>query len=266
MIPLFLDDGTRNPFTFGGLTFNSPTADPNDVFELNGVVPTAAFDAAIDSGPSHDGAILAPAKRVYYLLRIDGVIRAKTYSALYDKKRSLAAAVDPARASLANSSTVGVTALDFNVPTEDLTNFPSGLVASRYYARARTGATPPDSMYQGRNAPFSLDLIVPDPRRVAQSLTTKVNSGSATNLGDNPSPTTLSIAMAGAGSALFTIARAGTLTGTKTLALDLSGRVNLDVVTVDMLTGVDPRQRGDQHGPARRCRRLLGDRAGGRTP
>lgn len=237
MIPLFLDDGTRNPFTFGGLTFNDPAADPDDIYEVNAVVPTSAYDAAIDSSPVKDGAILVPAKRVYYLLRIDGVIRAKTIASLYDKKRALAAAIDPALASLANASTVGVTSLDFSVPTLDTANFPSGLVASRYSARARTVATPVDSVYQGQAAPFSLDLIVPDPRRVFQTEQSRAGAGAAVNLGDYVGPTRLSIAMAGAGSSTYKIGRTGPLSGLKELTLNLSGRINGDVVTVDMLTG-----------------------------
>lgn len=234
LIGLHNDAGARLAQTYNGLTLNDPADPENDTFEVNQAIAIAAFDSSLDADPSADGAELTPAKRIQYLVRIDGTVRAPTLAKLYDKKRLLSLAFDPAGTSRANPSTNGVLPYDFSVPTEDTDEYTTGLVPSRYYARSRGSVVPPDSMYTGTACFFSVDLIVPLARRFLQTEDTLAGAGEADNEGDAPTWPTLTITMAGAGNAAYAITRDGPDTGSETLTLDLSGLSNGEVVIVDL--------------------------------
>lgn len=233
MIGIHDDDGLRLAQTYNGLTLNDPADPEDDTFEVNQVITIAAFDSRLDSDPSEDGAELTPAKRIQYLVRVDGTVRAPTLAKLFDKKRLLVLAFDPASTSRKNPSTNGVLPYDFSVPTEDTDEYTSGLVPSRYYARSRGSVVPPDSMYTGMACFFSVELIVPLARRFLQTEDTLAGAGDADNEGDAPTWPTLTVTMAGAGDTDYTITRDGLDTSSKTLTLDLSGLSDTEVVVVD---------------------------------
>lgn len=231
MIGLFTDAGARLPVTYNGLTLNNPSDPKDDRYELNIVVPTTAINVTVEPHPSSDGSEAYTPYRASRNIRLLGVIRAPSVAKLYDKMKSLAAAFDPAVVAY-NNPTDSFLALDFSTPTTDTTNFPSGLAACRYYARARTVPEPMVSVFGGWSAFFSIDLFVRDPRRYVQTASTVTGTGTAANtVADTVSWPTVTITATGAGSATYSVAN--TTLG-KTLTLNLSGLVNGNTVTVDM--------------------------------
>lgn len=234
MIGLYDDDGNRLSVTFNGLTLNNAADDSDDTYELNAVITAATYDTTVDSDPSGDGAVISPARRIMYVVRLDGTVRAPTFAKLYDKKKALSLAFDPAHWSRREDTAHGFTNLDFSVPTEDTAEYASGLVPSRYVARSRREVVPIDSMYQGTSAFFTAELLIKDPRRTGQTLETRTGAGTATNEGDTFADATVTITMSGAGSATYAVSRTGDISGLTTLTLNLSGRSNGQVVTVDM--------------------------------
>lgn len=175
------------------------------------------------------------------MLQIDGVLRAQSYAAFFDKRVALAKAFDPALGAYKNAADSGTTPanwgvlpLDFSVPTADTTNYPTGLVASRYYARAKDGVYLPSSQFTGLAGFFRIPLVVPEAVRYLQTTSSLSGAGTLDNtLADAPSWPTVTITMAGAGSSNYTITRTGTYS-TVALHLDLSGASSGDVYTVDM--------------------------------
>jgi hypothetical protein len=240
VIGLYTDAGARLAVTMpNGLVLNNPSDEPNDTFELNAVITAAQFDTSIDSDPTDDGAIVSPAKRVLYVVRLDGTVRAPTLAKLYDKKQLLAASFDPSLASRTYPSTDGFSAMTFSVPTTDTTEYATGLVSSIYYVRSRKEVVPIDSMYQGTAAFFSAELLLRDPRRYYGTADTlgSVASGTADNEGDAPTWPILTLTMAGPGNVAFTMERVAPLNGTKQLVLDLTGLSASDSVVVTFERG-----------------------------
>lgn len=231
MIGLYDDNGVRLSITYNSLVLNNPADDPLETYEVNTVTIADAIDTVMDSDPSDDGSETGPVRKAMYVVRIDGVIRASTQKKLFDKKKALAAAFDPALVARNNPTTFGLIALDFSTPTEDGA-FPAGFIPCRYYARARKMPIPPISVYTGTSAYFTVELLVADPRRYYQTQESKIGSGVATNSGDYQTWPTVTITMAGAGSATYSVDVAPD--GYQPLVLNLSGRANLDVVTIDM--------------------------------
>ena len=114
----------------------------------------------------------------------------------------------------------------------DTTNYPDGLIPSRYYARALKPPDPVVGTAHGTGQNFDLVLLCRDPRRYLQSTVTLAGAGTAANTkADYISWPTVTITMAGAGSATYQLANS---TLTKTVWLDLSGRSASDIVVVDM--------------------------------
>lgn len=237
MIGIHDDDGDRLPITYNGLTLNDPTDPKDDTFEINAVSTLAPSQAPQEARPADDGTEIYDARKSMIVLRMDGTVRAPSLAKLYDKKRLLAAAFDPAKSSREDTSARnGFRALDFSVPTEDTTEYPTGLVPSRYYARARTTPIPMDSTSTGTAAFFVLDLLVPDPRRYYQTSESISANGTATNEGDFRTWPSLTYIMSGAGSATHSISNnpAAAWADTLTLVLDLSGCALSDVIEIDM--------------------------------
>lgn len=230
MIGIFDDAGDRLTISYNGLSLNVDSDDPDNTYAVDAVMTVPQYASGIEPRPNGNGSELTAAYRTFYLVRIDGVVRATTLASLYEKKKALAKALDPAVVYDANQSVDGAIALDFTVLTTDTTNYATGKVTSRYYARPRTGVIPPDSAFTGTSCFFSAELIVPDPVRYSQTEYTLSGAGTANlSAGDHKSYPTLTITMAGAGSATYKID-----CGTPYLTLDLSGCVASDVVVVDM--------------------------------
>lgn len=237
---------TRNALTFNSLTLNDPADPVDDTFELNAVVTVPQYDTSVDSDPADDGSLVTPAKRILYVARLDGTIRAPTQARLYDKKKLLALTMDPALLSLNNPTTFGVLPMDFNVPTLDTANYATGLVPSRYYCRPRGVPVPIDSMYQGYACFFSIEMAIYDPRRYLQTTTTKTIVGtssttSGNTLADYPSWPTVVVTMTGAGSATYSVDQSGDTPAA--LVINLSSALSGDTYTIDMQAGTITRVR-----------------------
>jgi hypothetical protein len=233
VIPLFAaDKKTRLPIVFNGLTLNDPTDDLDDILEINKIRPQRMYDSILEARSQRPGLeVYSSYKRGMYL-RILGMIRAPSKGRLYDRIEQLTAAFDPDILAHDNPDEAGFLPLDFNIPTADLTNFPSGVIPCRYYVRPVEGISDELSQYEGRAVPFMVSLLAADPHRYLQNVSQLTGAGSADNLiATTSSWPILTIAMTGSGSASFSIT---STEAQATLALDLSGLANLDSVVVDM--------------------------------
>lgn len=234
MIGLFKDDDTRLVVSYNGLNLNASGDADDDTYELNNIFTTEVLNSVTEADSDDDGTEAYGVRKASRIIRIEGMIRAPTIAKLYDKTKALLAAFDAAKVAHENPTTQGFLPLDFFVPTLDTANYATGLVPSRYYARARSSLVPLDSTFTGLSAPFTLELLCADPRRYLQAGSTQTGAAAIANTkADYRSFPTLTITMAGAGNAAYTVARAHTL-ATKTLVLNLSGTANNDVVVVDM--------------------------------
>lgn len=234
MIPVFADSQrTRIAHVYNGLTINQRIGGSNkDIVEINSVRVRTQVQHIREVREYESGLEAYGAFKRGKLLILQGVIRAATWGALYDRIEDVAAAFDPDAVSRDNPDTFGFLAYDFDVPTADAVNFPTGLMPCRYYVRAEEAFEPPISQYAGIAVPFQLPLLAADPRRYLQSVSQLNGAGSADNsIASAWSWPTLTIAMTGAGNAAFTISNTESA---GSLVLNLSGRINGDSVAVDM--------------------------------
>lgn len=231
MIGIFDNDGNRLPITVNGLVLNDPDDAHDDTYEVNSVAVSTAVDTLTEARQNRDGLELYGTRKLNFLVRIDGMIRATTMGVLYDRISDLAEALDPGTISYTDAT--ALINVEFSTPTDDFLNYPSGLISCKYLARPRTIPSPAVSQFTGTVSPFSIELLVSDPRRYLAAATTKTATGSIDNsLATYRSWPTLTLNMGGAGSATYAIALTSSV-GTKTLTLNLSGRSNGQVVTVD---------------------------------
>lgn len=235
MIPLFKDDstsllglGTRLAITYNSLTLNSPSDSTNDTYRVDSAESLTSIVAVREERPAGDGSISTLPRKASRIIRLRGVAVDTSWAALWDRAEALAAGTDPAKIALANPTDPFI-ALDFSVPTTDTTNWATGLIPCRYYALAVGTLDVPVNVGSGKGVPFTIDFFLKDPRRYAQTATTRSGTGSVTHLGDYRSWPTITIAMTGAGSATYSVATtAGTVT------LNLSGTANNDSIVIDM--------------------------------
>ena len=234
MIPAFLDSGrTRNAIAYNGLTINQRIGGSNkDIIEVNSIRSETPVQTIRESREYESGLEVYGAFKRGKRLTLQGVIRAASHGALYDRIEEVAAAYDPDVVSRDNPTDFGFLPIDFDVPTADLVNFPTGLMPCRYYARAEQAFEPPISQYAGVAVPFIIPMLAADARRYLQSTSQITGAGAADNsIATVWSWPTLTIAMTGAGNAAFTI---GNTEAAGSLVLNLSGRSNGDSVVVDM--------------------------------
>lgn len=228
MIPPFLADGTRNPLTYNGFTFNQVIgADKRDTIEVNAVRVQTAVQSIREVREYESGLEAYGAFDRGKRLTLVGRITASSWGALYDRIEDMATAFNPAVVSRNNPTTFGYLPLDFSVPTA------AGTLACRYYVRAEEPFEPPYSQYSGIAVPFTLALLAPDSRRYLQAESSLVGAGTADNTAASVwSWPTLTIAMTGAGSTDFIISN--TSVGPISLRLNLSSLISGDSVVVDM--------------------------------
>jgi hypothetical protein len=235
VISLFTQAGARLAITYNGITLNNPTDPDDDWIEVYDCTSQTSYEAVTDPNQNRDGMEVYDARKIARTILVRGAIRvpATRLARLTDRFELLAVAFDPALASLNNPTVNGFLAFDFSVLTEDTaTNYPDGIIPSRYYARALKPPDPMDARDGGTARAFELTMLCRDPRRYLQSTVTLAGAGTFANTkADYISWPTITITMSGAGSATYQLANS---TVGRTLRLDLSGRANLDVVVVDM--------------------------------
>jgi hypothetical protein len=233
-------EAERLPITYNGLILNDPDDEPDDIYELNVVAGNTSFDYVSEVNQQRDGLEFYRPRRVSRIETLKGTLRAQSQAAYHDKVKALLNAFDPVQVAHDNDPAYlqdpisMFIPLDFSVPTLDTANYASGLVPSRYYALPLRLPEPIMSQDNGWAAFFDLVMLIRDPRRYWQTLTT--TSGNATidnSLADVASWPTLSITMSGAGSATFTVTNTTTSHGTQSLVLDLSSLATGNTVTVD---------------------------------
>lgn len=235
MIGRFDSSGNRLAITYNSLTLNSPT-DTREPTPQTYLVETVASQSAIDfileNKQQADGSEVYGPHKISRIISLQGRILAPSEAVLFDMIEDMATACDPALVAFKNPSDFFL-ALDYSTPTNDLTNYPTGLMACRYYAWPMKMPEPVmSSVAQGFGALFDLTFLMKDPRRYLQSSSSTTGTSIDNSLADYPSYPTLSFTMTGAGSATFSVRNAATTNDT-TLTLDLSGRSNNDAVVVD---------------------------------
>jgi hypothetical protein len=183
------------------------------------------------------GGALGRVHKGFLELRLSGRIEvpdASQAASLADKEFEMRAAFDPYLCLLDSPYTQGAYPLNFFEPTTDLTNYPTGWVALRYYMRPTRQPVFTENVNERGSRPYSVFLVAADPRCYEQTAQTLVlipgtPSGSIVNRGNVPAPLYIQIVMSGPGASNFSIARAG---GYGNFVLDLTGLVNNDYVGV----------------------------------
>jgi len=236
VISLFDAANAKLAVTYNSLTLNSPSDAAGATYELERVLPHTNYTTISDEAAAGDGMEMYEARKTSKAIRITGKVKGSSKADLYDRIETLAKTFDPSLISFNNPPPNDFLALDFSTPTADTTNFATGLMACRYYARPIGGLDVVPGKYSGLVVPFHLDMLLKDPRRYRQTIATITGSAAGTDIGDYPSWPTITITATGAGSATYSVKNTATIQGALTLTLNLSGLINTDVVSVDMVT------------------------------
>jgi hypothetical protein len=231
MIGVFDDDGTtRLAVAFNGLTINGITQSSAGLrsYDYGYTVEVAGLRTAMDyvSEPNQwaDLMELYGMRKSSRIVVIRGFVKGRTISEVFDKVKALAAATDPSRIVFQNPTDYFLP-LTFSTPTEDTSNFASGLAPSKYVGIPIRMAEPQMSVVgQGLAAPYELNLLLREPKRFLQSATAVSGAATTTNsIADDRSWPVLTFTLSGgAGSSSFTITNVATYQGTVSLVLDLS--------------------------------------------
>lgn len=232
LISLFDAAGARLAVTYNGLALNSPSeliAD-KDCYRIEAVASKSALDYILELRSQKPGAEIYNMHKVTRVVTLAGRIVAPSRAKLHDKIEAMAAAFDPDTITF-NHAADPFLAMTFKTLTTDTTNFPGGQMFSKYLCL-------PGAVYEpvvgskGFTAAIRMPMLMKDPRRYLVTQASKTGAGTATNIGDFRSWPTLTITMAGAGSATYQFTNTATINTTH-LVLALNGLANLDVVVVD---------------------------------
>lgn len=234
---LRVNNQVRIPFTHRGLTIN------NETYEVGQIAIQPSVDFVSEPKAQADGLELYEARKIQTVLNMQGVVRAASLAALHDAIDALNESFDPvlvSKAFPAGTDPDFVAPLDFDYPTADTDNYSDGLISMRYYVRSIQQPVSQTSQFIGLSAPFSLVLLVPDPRRYAQTESTASRTGTGTIVCDNslasyPSYPTVTFALTGAGGSVSIARPSSTGYPSKTLTLDLSDYGDGDEIEVDMM-------------------------------
>jgi hypothetical protein len=153
---------------------------------------------------------------------------------LTDRELALRLALDPYECLRDSASTDGVYAFDWQAPTADTVNYPTGWLALRRYLRPLSQPETLEVVTDAAARQWSCGFVAPDPRlyeQAVQSSTGAPGSRNLTNKGSIPAPLRVTLTMGGAGASNFTITRSGV-----SFVLDLSGLSAGNTVVVVMET------------------------------
>jgi len=234
-------------FAHGTFTFNAHrnadgtpnAASLSDTVTIDNRTIDPSFRDGRDAYHLGTGGSLGRVHKGMKLIRIDGRIigpLATQEASVSDKERAMLAAFDPALCYRDSPSTDGAYAFDFSEPTTDTTNYPTGLILCRYYARPMGSPQMIDRLGDAGVRRYALGLIAGDPRCYEQTaqtlvLTPGAATGNVVNRGTVPSPLSVAIVMSGAGASNFTITRGGVA-----FVLNLTTASNGQTITVVMET------------------------------
>ncbi len=186
------------------------------------------------------GGDLGDAAETFRYLSVAGMIVGSSGEKLHDLVSRVFQTFDIEEAQLASPATRGLAAYTFTSPTE-LAGYTPYQV-EKFLCRPVGYPAIFERQSEGLSRPFAVELVAEDPRRYRNTATQKtLNAGNGFsiacpnwdgNMGRQSFPL-VTITMSGAGAAAFTLSD-----GTTSLVLNLTTMVNLDVVTVDMISGV----------------------------
>ena len=234
MISLFSDTGARKDIQYNGLSLNVDESDEDQDYTLTDTVGTrTGLDYVSEMKPQEDGLEVYAPRKAARIITLKGWVAKPTYAELYDRMEEMAEALDPSNIAYQNSDPF--LPLRFTTVTADTTNHANGVIDCCYFALPLAFPEPVMTDRQGIVARWECSFMLKDPRRYAYSATTQSGAGTITDLGGTRVFPTLTITMAGAGSATYAV-RNGATVGVTTLTLDLSGLAAADEVVVDMAT------------------------------
>lgn len=234
MIPIFDASGNRIPFTYNGLTFNSPTSVETDKtgIVVHSIAQSLPADYISDKLQWKDGSEVYAVTKASRVIVMTGAVYGVSIGAVADYVRALCSAFDPGRISFYNDDTF--LPLTYALPTADTTSYPSGAIALKVFVMpTEVPLTTTSQAGQGMANRFRLTLIAKDPRSYLQTPVTLAGAGTLTYPTAYPSYPTVTFTMSGAGNAAFTITNVSSRQVSKSLVLDLSGRSNGQAITVD---------------------------------
>lgn len=238
------------PMTFRSITLNDhrTVAGAVDQTKLAECYEVDRFDPSEiqlrdQREPLHlrSGGDLGDASKTFRYVRVGGSIRSATQAGLDDKVSALLQTFDIDECQAANPATEGISAFAFYSPTGSPPSGFTSPVQEKFLARPAGIPSIAQRRSSGLVLPFSIVLVCADPRRyLATATTVTLNAGNGfsaacpnwTSLMGMAVDPLVTITMAGAGSATFTL----TINGVA-LILNLSGLAAANIVTVDVATG-----------------------------
>jgi hypothetical protein len=232
MIGLYSDDGSRLPMAYRGLTIN------DDTYPVDSVTVDPRWDSVTEPLAERDGMEAYDPRRIAAMVRVDGFIRASSIAQLHDRIEALNAAFDPVLARDADSAdrNRGYLPFTFSVPTEDVTNYPDGLIPMQYHGRSIALPVPRVSKFEGHSVPFTILLQAVDPRRYLQTLSSLTLTSAVQELDNSlasyKSWPVVRLTMSGAGIVDWVVNNSSD--DRDFLVLDLTGRAAGQVVEIDM--------------------------------
>lgn len=228
MIGLYDDAEARLPITYNGITFNGASETADNILEVVDVRSSTALTAVVEPrNDDRDGSEAFRPRKPQRVIVLDCVMRMPSAGEFYDRLNTLAAALDPVLVRRANTTSEGFLALAFTTPKSGTD------LACKYLARPLQIIEPTISKYMGGlQAQFQAIFLLKDPRRYAAAQSSLSGSGTATNNGNYPTWPIVQITMSGAGNVAYSIDKSGDTENA--LVLNLSGRINGDVIVVNM--------------------------------
>lgn len=246
----------KNPITYASspsIILNDPTNAADDMYDVEDVAISPAYDETVEPNADSDGSISGPPRETQKIITMRGFTRAQNHAHLLDKIAALNRAFNPVLAYDADADIVnrGFLPIKFAVTTEDTVNWPAGYIPQQYFVRSLRLPVPVTTKFDDFNARFNIMLRAADPRRYHQTASTAVRTGSGSVTVDNllatyPSWPTITLAFVTAVSSDITITRTNSQNGSvvllaaqltdsanKTLTIDYASR------TAEYTTGTD---------------------------